>query len=124
MQPEEASQQSQVAGFSESRMASASTDTDPPLGNATEPVFFFYSWPYMLQQPLLTRCGSDAVDLRRLCATNISEEYCVLVHPPSRLRQGAETKCSSCIGRLQLCKCGIGGGARETSVGIFSSSRM
>ncbi|CAE7270599.1 elmMI, partial [Symbiodinium sp. KB8] len=80
MQPEEASQQSQVAGFSESRMASASTDTDPPLGNATEPVFFFYSWPYMLQQPLLTRCGSDAVDLRRLCATNISEEYCVLVH--------------------------------------------
>eukprot|EP00439_Symbiodinium_sp_Y106_P025847 s6778_g3.t1 len=77
--PEEASQSQRLASFSERRMASANMDRET-LGNATEPIFFYYSWPYMLQLPLLGRCGSDGVDLRRLCATNISEEYCVLVH--------------------------------------------
>ena len=77
--PEEASQSQRLASFSERCMASANMDRET-LGNATEPIFFYYSWPYMLQLPLLGRCGSDGVDLRRLCATNISEEYCVLVH--------------------------------------------
>ena len=52
----------------------------PAMLERPKPQIFSYSWPGMLQLPLLRRCGFEMRQPRRTCATNISMDYCVLVH--------------------------------------------